>query len=309
MGVVVPVRSLAARPPEQGRLRYGVKTAKAMKAIDTWRFTSPDERAIRSLAEQYGGEARPWSDPKASPANQWEVVTDANRIAVWLPPDSYSLNYERWGGKGLDVRCDGETCTTHWAGKVEQPCVCNAAGDMTCKPYSRLNVILPTIGFGGVWRLEVKGWEFAHEAPGMIATLGALQSHGIVKVELALTRRSKMTRDGKKQWIVPQFVVDSTPEEMLAGAAQVRHLSVAGPERLELGAGDGWSEDDDLDDPGEEMSELEELLHASVVSIRSRKEDDIIDAEVIEQEGWDIPPGHAKVRRNPDKTGPKWIRA
>ncbi len=297
MGIVAPVSSLAARPPEQGRLRFGVKTGKAMKSIDTWRFTSPDERAIRSLAEHYGGVAKPWTDPKASPVNQWEVVTDAHRIPVWLPPNSYSLNYELWGGRGLDRRCDGEVCTT-W--KMEQPCLCNAAGDMTCKPYSRLNVILPNVGFGGVWRLEVKGWEFAHEAPGMIATLAALQNHGIVKVELQLTRRSKMTREGKRNWIVPQLVVDTTPEEMLAGAAQVQQLEAPHP----AGAGLRAIGPADLDEP----SELEDLLQASIVHVRSKKQD-IIDAEVIEPEGWDIPPGGVKVRRNPDKEGPKWIRA
>jgi hypothetical protein len=34
------------RPPEHGRIRLGIKDGKAMRHIDTLRFTSPDRNAI-----------------------------------------------------------------------------------------------------------------------------------------------------------------------------------------------------------------------------------------------------------------------
>ena len=80
---VVPIAKDYGRIPEQGRIRLGVKTERAMKALDTFRFTSPDPEAIAALASLYGGKAKPWSDKRASPKEQWEVITEADSIKVW----------------------------------------------------------------------------------------------------------------------------------------------------------------------------------------------------------------------------------
>ena len=39
------------RIPEQGRIRTGIKTERAMRALDTFRFTSADREAICQLAD------------------------------------------------------------------------------------------------------------------------------------------------------------------------------------------------------------------------------------------------------------------
>ena len=54
MREVTPLRNLG-RVPEQGRIRLGVKTERAMKALDTFRFTSADHDAICQVADIYGG--------------------------------------------------------------------------------------------------------------------------------------------------------------------------------------------------------------------------------------------------------------
>lgn len=313
MTTVVPIRSMTPRAPEQGRLRYGVKTDRAMKAIDRWRVTSPDREPIEQLAAIYGGKARPWSDAKANPRDQWEVLTESSEIQVWLPPNPFSLQMERWGGKGLERRCDGETCVVQ---RMNQSCLCEREGKLTCKPYSRVNVILPEVVLGGVWRLEVKGKNFAYEAPGMIEMLAGLQTQGLVKVKLRLTHRQRMTEDGLKKYIVPQFVADSSPQQILDGAARVSALGIAAAAHPSAGElGPASKVDDDVwhtpeEDP-EVDTELLDLLSASVVEIRSRQAErdaeDIEDAEIIE-DGWDIPPPNVSVRRNPDKNGRKWIR-
>ena len=89
MALVTLIANIRRRPPEHGRIRFGERyTARngksAMRALTTFRFTSPDRNAIEQIARLYGGEARPWSDPKASPQNQFEVYTESSRISVML---------------------------------------------------------------------------------------------------------------------------------------------------------------------------------------------------------------------------------
>lgn len=308
---IVPLNQLVARPPEHGRIRFGVKAGRAMKAIETWRFTSPDEAAIRALAELYGGTAKKWSDPKASPPNQWEVVTDADTINVWLPPGAYNVSYELWGGGGVERRCDGATCLRF--GREPVPCMCDGAPDgaVTCRPTSRVSVILPDIAFGGVWRLETKSWNFAHEAPGMIAAISEMQAQGLARVSLILSKRQQKVEGQTKKFIVPQFSLDATPTQMLNGAARVRAGLTAGAAPRELGAGPVAPIDEVWHQPAgeiEDTTDYVDLLQRSVDMLKADADDDIEDAEVIEEDGWDIPPPGVKVRRNPDKAGPRWIR-
>ena len=43
------VAQLQRRAPEAGRIRLGIKTGRAMKSLDTFRFTSPHRDAIEEL--------------------------------------------------------------------------------------------------------------------------------------------------------------------------------------------------------------------------------------------------------------------
>lgn len=319
MAQVTLIANIRRRPPEHGRIRFGERFVgrngkSAMRALTTFRFTSPDRNAIEQIARLYGGECRPWSDPKASPQNQFEVTTETSRVHVMLPAaDCYTLAYEQWGGRGIERRCDGQTCTFYGAGQpMERDCICASQPTQTCKPYSRVNVIMPGVDLGGVWRLEVKGQSFMHEGPGMLdLILQTAQGNGMVHADILLTKRSS----NGKNYVVPQFIMPFTPEQLLAGEAQVRALHPSAlPPRAELAAVpdlddevvdgelvDDWHERGSADD-----GELVELLEQSVRLAEARK---LRAVPSTPSEGWDDHnrPMDRAVRRNPDPNGPKWI--
>jgi len=253
MSQIVPIRNLGRRMAEQGRIRLGKKSGRSMTSLSTFRFTSPDRAAIEAIAGHYGGTAKAWSDPKASPKDQFEVETTASEIRVWLPPDSLSVWYEQWTGGGCARRCDGVDCqvaqpTSDGAEPTTVSCLCERAGKMECRPYTRLTVILPEIRFGGSWRMESKGWNAAHELPGMVELIEQLQAQGIVDATLRLEQRSKMANGQKKNFVVPILALPHTPEALLSGAASVTALPSA-PSVAALAAGpDLWTEGDDDDD-------------------------------------------------------------
>lgn len=249
-----PIASIDSRIPEAGRIRLGVKTARGMTSIDTFRFTSPDDDVIKRLAILYGGEARPWSDPKASPSSQWEVITKAKEIDVYLPADALSIWYEMWSGGGVQRRCDGEQCQIPqtvpggWE-MTETNCVCLARQQMECRPYTRMNLILPTIPFRGVWRLETKGWNAAKELPGMVQIIDAMTAAGqLVQAKLHIERRVQQTPAGKRNFVVPGITLAHTAQQMIAGAADARQLSVGPSVVVETPALPAANDDDEIID-------------------------------------------------------------
>lgn len=237
MSKIVPVANFGRRMVEHGRIRLGVKSGKAMKSIDTFRFTSPDRTAIEQLAEQFGGECVPWSDPKASPVNQFEVITKATEIPVWVLPDGLSVAYEMWSGGGCVRRCDGVECETSTRSfdadyePVMVPCICSRDGKLACRPYTRMAVVIPSIRFGGSWRLESKGWNAAEELPAMADMIKQLQTTGTLRGLLRLERRQ--SQGGRRKFIVPTLAIDLTADEILSGAGLGGGLSLAGPEKVE----------------------------------------------------------------------------
>lgn len=217
---IVPVAQLGTRTQEQGRIRLGVKTQRAMKSIDTFRFTSPDEEAIRQIAELYGGEPRPWNEPKANPPSQWEVITTSTEIRVFLPDDALSTWYEQWTGGGCVRRCDGVNCETivrrgDDTDSTQVPCLCIAQNHRQCDPHTRLNVILPEIRFGGVWRLETKGWNAAHEMPRMEQLINQLQGAGLLEGILSLEKAQ--SQGGRRKFVVPRLRLATSALQLLAG--------------------------------------------------------------------------------------------
>lgn len=218
-----------------------------MKAIDTWRATSHDKKAIEQVAAMYGGTPVKWTNTKATYRDQWEVITDAPTVqAIISPADSLSVARERWTGKGYaDRRCaiDGSSCTLYRAnGESRQFEGCRCEQDETpwgskehCKFYSRLNVLLPCCQLGGLWRMESKGQTFAHEAPGMIELIGSLSPSRFVVVDLTLTARQKLTPNGMRHFIVPTISLRNTITEL----AEQQVALTSGIDRpLELEAGD-----------------------------------------------------------------------
>lgn len=237
---IVPIANLDRRAPEAGRIRLGVKTGRAMKSIDTFRFTSPYEDVIHDLAHIFGGEAKPWSDERARIREQWEVITPVSDIPVYLPQDGLSIKYEKWSGGGCERRCDGEVCEIVQmqgdnAVPVDSPCICLAKGARECEPYTRLNVVLPMLRFAGTWRLETKGWNAAHELPGMVELIHSLHASGkMVQARLSLQKRSDKAGGRTRHYVVPVLSVDKSPQELQSGDADVQALSVAGESSFSL---------------------------------------------------------------------------
>lgn len=230
---IVPFTELAPRVQEHGRIRLGVKTGKAMKSIKTFRFTSQDRQAIEQLAGLYGGTAKPWHDDRANPPDQFEVISTVDEVPILLPPGSLSQFYETWAGSGVTRRCDGLACEVPSSGPdaelVKVPCLCKQQGVRTCKPYTRLQVVLPEIRFGGVWRVETKGWNAAHELPAMERLLTDLQmgQERIIEAKLRVEVRSDINQGKRRHFVVPVIVLPDTVRALAAGNLGVGQLGQA----------------------------------------------------------------------------------
>ena len=287
MSKVTPLDSMG-RTPEQGRIRLGVKTERAMKSLDTFRFTSPDREAICQIADLYGGVVEEWKPPR-SKQQQWEVITDTSDIRVFLPPDSIHVWYEQWSGGGCQRRCDGVTVsipvkTPDGMDTDTEPCLCqDEQSPQKCSPYTRLNVILPEIKFGGVWRLESKGWNAANEMPNMAMMLQQMQIVGLMEGRLILEQRSRVSGGQTRHFVVPRLAMNISPTEILSGDARVGSLQDTVTQTVPVLTSGVQEQIDDF------------VVHA------------VIDAEVVEgTEGWDKPPAGISVKKNPNPP-PKYL--
>lgn len=227
---VVPIANIARRLPEAGRIRIGVKTERAMKSIPEFRFTSHDREALNQIAEMYGGQVVPWSDPKAA-AGQFEVITKAAEIRVLLPPDPLGNTpiYEQWGGGGCERRCDGLVAQVLQTGPdglepVDVACMCAASGEMVCDVKTRLTVILPEVRFAGVWRLDTKSWNAAQELPGMCDMIQSMQGRGLSYATLGIKARRSVVAGKTKTFNVPVLGIGASIEQLAAGAARLGAL-------------------------------------------------------------------------------------
>lgn len=205
------------RAPEQGRIRYGIRTTSQSgkvipKAIEKFRFTSSDLTALDEIAKIYGGIVKPWDN------GQSEVVTTAAEIRIVLPPNPLGdgSSYELWKGATCVRRCDGVNTwipanTPEGVELLEVPCICEQEQKLSCKPTTRLSVILPEVRFGGVWRLDCKGWHGTNELPAMVNTVQQLQGQGLSRAYLALEKRKK----GSKVFVVPVIRLGATPNQLM----------------------------------------------------------------------------------------------
>lgn len=229
------VGELGSRVREQGRLRMGVKTGSAMKALKHWRFTSPERPPLEILAGLYGGEVRPWSEPKAGQGkDQFELLSTSEKIRVFIPPGGLSTWYEEWSKGGVKRRCDGETVFLDGDDQTPAPCICNLQQNLVCKPKTRLSVVLPEVRpFGGVWRLDTGSWNAADEMAAMERMLDQLQVDGLVEAQLLIEPRSRMVKGRKKNYVVPVILVSASAQTALT-AGQEGTMLMAGSETLAL---------------------------------------------------------------------------
>lgn len=238
---VTPLRQFQRRVPEAGRIRYGVKTERAMKALEQWRFTSRDRDSLDRLAAIYGGTVAVWSPGRGR--SEFELLSQASVIDVIVPPNALGDTpiYEMWTAGGLQRRCDGQvlqipTQTPEGAIVVEQACICEAKGQMQCKPITRLNVLMPDIPFTGVWMMEAKGWNAAHELPGMVDMVVAIQDQGFARAQLALEKRTKTEGGKTSHFMVPVLRTPATLNQLADGEARLMSIGMGGQAALPAAA-------------------------------------------------------------------------
>lgn len=234
----MPLLDLQRRAVELGRVRIGVKAPTAKGGtrpakLGVFRFTSRDEVAIRSIASLYGGEPRRWDD--APTDDQWEVITEAKEIPIAVPPGPQALSqwYEVWSGGGCQRRCDG--VTEQMSGRA---CLCGPdQAQRVCRPTTRVNIILPDVNGLGVWRLESKGWNSAHELGATAETLATVRAAGvIVPAVLRLEQRKSIQGGQTRDFVVPVLALRHTMRELSSLSAGTVELPAAPPTAKAIGA-------------------------------------------------------------------------
>ncbi|MDX3398396.1 hypothetical protein [Streptomyces sp. ME01-18h] len=229
----MPILTLQQRLRELGRIRIGQKVATAKGGtrpgkLDRFRLTSPSKELLDRVALRYGGTVTPWTPDGG--AAQFEVITDAKRMPIHVPPQPVSQYFELWSGGGCQRRCDGVTELLK-----DRPCICGPDPEQrSCKPTTRLNVVLSEIEGVGVWRLESHGYYAALELPGVAELLA--QTGGYVEAFLGLEQRTAK-RDGQtRHWMVPTIDLAVTPAALMAGGASVGTAVASGPGRAAIEA-------------------------------------------------------------------------
>jgi hypothetical protein len=151
-------------------------------------------------------------------------------MPIHVPPQPVSQYFELWSGGGCQRRCDGVTELLK-----DRPCICGPDPEQrSCKPTTRLNVVLSEIEGVGVWRLESHGYYAALELPGVAELLA--QTGGYVEAFLGLEQRTAK-RDGQtRHWMVPTIDLAVTPAALMAGAASVSASVAGGPQRAAIEA-------------------------------------------------------------------------
>lgn len=217
----MPILTLQRRLREAGRIRIGQQVAtsngkKRPAKLDKFRLTSPDRNAIAAAASLYGGEPHPWQEGPIG--GHWEVFTEAQVIPVVVPPaaTAFSQWNETWSGGGCTRRCDGERMVSLDGKPVDEPCMCASEDEATCKPTTRLNVILGQLPGLGVWRLESHGYYAATELAGTVeVVMGAATRGQLLPASLRLENR-EVRRPGEpaRKFVVPILDIAVTPNAL-----------------------------------------------------------------------------------------------
>lgn len=233
------LREFQQRLTVVGKIRLGVYNGRYPEKIDTFRFTSEDEDKIRAIAAKFGGTPEAWT-PQGSRSKQWEVISTAKALPVYLVHgQDLDPNYEAWGsGRTCLRRCDGV-----WNRITQESCVCNgptppAARDM-CKITIRALLMLKALPGLGSWMLETHGENAVQE----MSSLTGLVRHAPMPVPAILRLRAEMRREWNeekgafdtKTFYVPWFDISAlTFEQVGAGGDAVSQaLQAAGAPALD----------------------------------------------------------------------------
>jgi hypothetical protein len=224
----VPILQLQKRARELGRIRIGQKGPKGQpQKLDRFRLTSYSRPLMEKVSTLYGGEVQDWTPQGGAP--QFEVITDAKRIPILVPPQPVTQWLETWTAGGCIHRCDGETEMISG-----EPCDLGPAHE-AAKPTTRLKVVLRDVEGVGVFRLESHGWNAAAELPESALFLAAVG--GYVEGWLALEERVSKNEGQTRRFIVPVIDIDVTPAQLLAGQGRVQTPAIAAPAPKAIEAG------------------------------------------------------------------------
>lgn len=230
----VSFREFQAELTEVGRIRLGVFNPDKGKAgapdkLDSFRFTSQQELLIHKVAERYGGEAREYQPQGSRNRTEWEVITQAKMVPVYIEPQRIEPWLEAWQPGRCIRRCDGITET-----KQDVPCPC-AAGQLEerhmCKPVARVRLLLAEVPGIGTWRLESHGTKFVEEIAGLAPYVAALPYRvpGLLYLE---ARRAQPWVNGKQITaivFVPHLSISvATPEQFAIGGDVLTRALEAG---------------------------------------------------------------------------------
>ena len=226
----MPIIDLQRRMTEVGRIRMGhtvggTSTKRGRPAkLEHWRLTSRDRSRLEGAATLYGGTVQEWADRPG----EWELYTNVAELPILLlPGQTLSQWWETWSGGGCTRRCDGERETI-----TETPCVCDTEGkkERSCKPTSRLSVMLPDVPGLGVWRLESHGYYAAVELAGTSDLLERATVRGqMLPARLRIDQRRKIEGGKTTRYAVPVIDIDVTTTEALRGITAAAAVPMLDP--------------------------------------------------------------------------------
>lgn len=222
------IRDLQRALTEVGRIRLGqkVKTSNGKERpdkLDTFRFTSAAEHLIIEIAALYGGIVKPWDGGRGK---QWEVIVDSTLIPIYLPRQSIEPWYEAWKGGVCQHRCDG--VHDHL---TDSPCSCDAE-ERSCKPTTRVNVLLADVPGLGVWRVESHGYYAASELSQLADLIAGISMPLPGRLMLEARGRKFFNRKTQKvevrDYFVPVVLIDSVTARQVhvGGDALTRALQM-----------------------------------------------------------------------------------
>lgn len=232
---VAAFRAFQSRMATVGKIRLGVYNGRYPEKIDTFRFTAENRELIEAVAAAYGGTAEEWK-PQGGGSTQWEVITEAKAVPVYLVNgQDIEPWYEAWGsGRTCLRRCDGQ-----WNKQTDEPCLCNgperpADARQLCKPTIRVTVMLKEVPGLGSWLMESHGENACAE----ISTLAPL----VAKLPMPLPAMLRLRQEKRREWnpdkrkfdtkdfYVPWFDVSvvSAQQVAIGGDALTQALTAAG---------------------------------------------------------------------------------